>query len=351
MSRYQFIGRSIDDAIPMVEKLLRNFENVESNDQERFVSVLISRPGVGKSATVSKMAKRMGYSFVDLNLACIEPSDIIGLGAREKVNGRWQTIPALPSWTEKAFAGECIIFVDEFNNTTMDVLAGFQKMFSDFTIDGRELPRTTHIVGACNPPGQDALFASKRLSGAFRRRLCMIPIVDDFSYVQQKYGFVFPKAMYNPSYEDIIEYCSYDEFSSAVVDNVFSLYNMTNLTDLEKAVLMNGFGQGALDFAKQMGLVSSNVIASSSLKMDGVLTEQEWLSNPVDQITEYQQILWGQSRIQRSVSYSRSKKFVSRVENVNVYSVLYDVLKERFSDDYELDDMKLPTRTLRETSH
>ena len=177
MAQKQMFAKNIDKSVETLEKLFKNFEAAESADQDRFVTILISRPGLGKSATISKMCRRLGYELIDLNLACIEPTDIIGLGAREKIDGKWQTMPALPQWAEKALAGNCIIFVDEFNNTTQDVLSGFQKMFSDFVIDGRQLPRTTHIVGACNPPGRDAIYAAKKLSGAFRRRLCMVPVV------------------------------------------------------------------------------------------------------------------------------------------------------------------------------
>ena len=180
MANYRMFSRNIDQAVEMLEKVFRNFENADSGDQDRFVPILISLPGVGKSSTIAKMAKRMGYNLIDISLSSIEPTDIIGLGAREKIDGRWMTMPALPKWVQTALDGNCIIFVDEFNNTTQDVLSGFQKMFSDFVVDGIELPRTTHIIGACNPPGDDALYAAKRLSGAFRRRLCMIPVIDDF---------------------------------------------------------------------------------------------------------------------------------------------------------------------------
>lgn len=134
----QMFGTTITEAIEILQKSFKNFEQADNSDENRFVSILISRPGVGKSATIAKMAEDMGYSLIDLNLACIEPTDIIGLGAREKIEGVWTTMSALPQWAETALAGKCIIFVDEFNNTTQDVLAGFQKMFSDFVIDGKK---------------------------------------------------------------------------------------------------------------------------------------------------------------------------------------------------------------------
>ena len=342
MSRPQLFAQNIDKSIALLEKLFRNFEAANTEDQDRFVSVLISKPGLGKSATISKMAKRMGYNLIELNLACIEPVDIIGLGAREKVNGVWQTMTALPQWVEKALAGKCIIFVDEWNNCGQEVLSGFQKMFSDFSIEGRELPKTTHIIGACNPPGRDALFAAKRLSGAFRRRLCMLPVVDDFEYVMAKHEFKMPRGFHQVDYEDILNYCEYDEISSAVVDNVFNITKYGNLSDLEKVCLINGFGEKALEFAKELELFSPEVFAAGKAFNNDNLTYLEWKKNPTDEISEFQQIIWGQDAIQNSVSYSRSKKFVSRVVNPSVYVALYDMLKNKFDADYELDEKKLP---------
>jgi hypothetical protein len=260
----------------------------------------------------------------------------------------WQTIPALPTWTQKALAGKCIIFVDEFNNCTADVLAGFQKMFSDFVIDGQPLPRTTHIVGACNPPGKDAIFAAKRLSGAFRRRLCMVPVVDDFRYVMEKHNFEMPYyLMNNVDYDDLMEYCDYEDLSSAVVDNIMTVAGYKNMTEREKVSLINGFGSGALTFAKQMNLFSADVFATGSQVVNKDVSYSDWKRTPDNRVPEYQQVLWGQQSITNSRSYSRSKAFVSRVVNDNVYMSLRDVMIEKFARDHALDPGRLPERSTR----
>lgn len=338
----KMFSQNIDGAIALLERVFRNFEQADTKDENRFVSILISKPGLGKSATIAKMADRMGYELIDLNLSTLEPADSVGLGAREKVDGKWQTVPAPPTWVERAMRGNCIIFVDEFNNCQQDILASFQKMFSDFVIDGKKLPRTTHIIGACNPPGKDAIFAAKRLSGAFRRRLCMLPIVDDFEYVMKKHSFKMPRGLMQVNYEELMEYCGYDDISSAVIDNIFNIVQYSEITDMEKVALINGFGEKAFNFAKDMELLSSDVFASGKRIIDEEISYSEWKKEPGDQVTEYQQILWGQESIQNSVSYSRSKKFLSRVLNPSVYVALYSVLKLRFEIEYESDDAKLP---------
>lgn len=345
--------QDVDEAVDMLGRLFQDFENTDSVDEDRFVTVLISKPGVGKSASLSKMCKKMGYTLIDLNLACIEPTDIIGLGAREKTEDGWRTMPAPPEWAATALNGKCIIFVDEFNNTTQDVLAGFQKMFSDFVIDGHELPRTTHIVGACNPPGDDALFAQKRLSGAFRRRLCMIPIKDDFKYVMKKHDFTIPHGYMITDNNDLEKYIDYNDLSSAIVDNVYNIAGYENLNGVEKVVLIGGFGNKALNFANEMDLIDDETInVTASMNPENRyedMDESQWKRNPVDKIDPFQQILWGTDKIRGSVSYPRSKKFLSRVENSDVYSSLYEILKERFEIDYRMDDNKLPdTRNVHE---
>jgi len=332
----------IDKAVHIVERTFREFEKADTDDQDRFVSILISNPGVGKSALLAKTARKMGYSLISLNLSAIEPTDIIGLGAREKVDGKWVTMPAAPKWAQTALAGKCIILVDEFNNTTADVLAGFQTMFSDFTIDGKPLPRTTHIVGACNPPGKHALYAAKKLSGAFRRRLCFIPVVDDFQYVARKHGFKMPRDFMQADYEDISNYVEYDHISSAVVDNVLNISKYAGLSDAEKVVLINGFGEKAFEFAKSINLLPESAFAASVNVYDQAVTYAEWKKAPVNSISEFQQILWGTESIVNSKSYGRSKNFVKKIENPKIYVAMLDVLKNKFEIEYELDEVKLP---------
>lgn len=341
---------SIEDAGRLLRTMFTHFENPNSSDQDRFVPILISKPGAGKSATLETLAEEMGYTLIDLNLACIEPTDIIGLGAREKINGEWVTLPALPSWTQKAFAGECFILIDEFNNTTRDVMAGFQKMFSQFSINGIPLPRTTHIVGACNAPGKDALMAEKRLSNAFRRRLCMIPVIDDFEYIEKKHNVSIPNGLKRQDYSDIIEYCSYDEMSSAVADNVLNISKYEGLDPLDKVRLINGFGEGALDFAKALRLFPESVFATRRIvnhESEPDITRGDWKKNPQDCVSEYQQVVWGQDILVNSRSYGRSKKFVSRVENHRVYEALLNILEEQFPTEMASDLTPLPpTRVL-----
>lgn len=347
MAQKQMFSMSIDRSIELMEKLFKNFESAESSDEDRFVSILISRPGLGKSATISKMAKRMGYNLISLSLASIEPVDIIGLGAREKIDGQWQTMTALPQWAEKALAGKCIVFVDEFNNCSADTLAGFQTMFSEFAIDGRKLPRTTHIIGACNPPGRDAIYAAKRLSGAFRRRLCMLPVVDDFEYVMAKHQFSMPRGFLKVDYTDMVNYCEYDEISSAVIDNIFNIVKYEGLSELEKLTLISGFGGKAFEFAREMGLFSEDILTSGKRlgieEEDLAISYIEWKKNPGDHVSEFQQILWTQESLANSYSYTRSKKFVSRIKNPKVYATAVEILRDKWEAEVETDETPLPS--------
>lgn len=348
MAQKQMFAMSIDSSIAMMERLFRNFEAANSGDEDRFVPILISRPGLGKSATIAKMAKRMGYSLIDLNLANLDPTDSLGLGAREKVDGVWETQVALPTWVKKAMAGNCVIFIDEFNMAGPDTLGSFQKLLSDFVIDGRKLPRTTHIIGACNPPGRDAIYAAKRLSGAFRRRLCMLPVVDDFEYVMAKHQFSMPRGFLKVDYTDMVNYCEYDEISSAVIDNIFNIFKYEGLTDLEKLTLISGFGGKAFDFAREMGLFSEDILTAG--KRIGMVEEEdlaisyiEWKKNPGDQVSEFQQILWTQESLANSYSYTRSKKFVSRIRNPKVYSTAVEILRDKWEAEVETDETPLPS--------
>lgn len=226
-----------------------------------------------------------------------------------------------------------------------DTLAGFQKMFSDFVINGHKLPRTTHIIGACNPPGPDALFAAKKLSGAFRRRLCMIPIYDDYAYVEKKHHVTVPSSLRTSDYTDIGDYCAYDGFSSAIADNVCTIAEYQDMSEEDKTCLIAGFGKQAINFALENGFITSDTVDDAydveSDDDDGI-TYKTWKKNPNDDVNEFQQTQWVQRSISNSNNYNRSKLFVGRISNKTIYKLAYGLLKSKFHAEYLADDMKLP---------
>lgn len=338
----ELVTASVEEAVNATFKYFDEFEkNDDLKYNERFVPIFISRPGVGKSASIAAKSAERGRTLITLNLACIEPVDILGLGAREKIGNKWVTKVALPEWAMIALKGNCDILVDEFNNCQPETLAGFQIMFSAFEINGIPLPKTTHIIGACNPPGDDALVAANQLSGAFRRRLSFIPIADTFEWIENKYKLKVPLDFRKQDMLPISEYINYQGVNSANVDDMMRICETSSLTNKEKYLLVEGLGSKVRALASKLGKLTEEMIEYEVLRSDDGFTYKDWVSDPVDEPEIMTQMGWMNRRLTSTSTYSRAKGFVGRIKNVQVYNAAFDILNEKFEADIVTDDTKL----------
>jgi len=172
----------------------------------------------------------------------------------------------------------------------------------------------------------------------------MIPIKDDYQYVMKKHHFTIPAGYLNTDNKDLEKYISYTNMSSAIADNVYNISKYPNMTQKEKAVLISGFGSGAVQFARDQDLISDKVSLGSAIidNDDSRDRQREWKKNPTDSVSPFQQVDWGTRKINGSTSYSRSKNFLNKVENNHVYKILYGRLREHFPAEYSIDENKLP---------
>jgi len=120
--------------------------------------------GIGKSSIVKEVAQEMGIGFVDFRCAQIEACDLRGLP--DKVDGRTVFCPSaeLPS------AGRGILFLDELNRATADVLSAAFQLVLDRRVGEYCLPEGWSIVSAGNLENGDYHVAE--LDPAFRDRFC-----------------------------------------------------------------------------------------------------------------------------------------------------------------------------------
>ena len=76
----ELVTASVEEAVNATFKYFDEFEKKDDlKYNERFVPIFISRPGVGKSASIAAKSAERGRKLITLNLACIEPVDILGL--------------------------------------------------------------------------------------------------------------------------------------------------------------------------------------------------------------------------------------------------------------------------------
>ena len=114
------------------------------------VPVLIwGPPGVGKTASVHALARRMGY-HVEVVLASIrEPADFLGLPV---INGK-QVRFSPPDWAVRlAQVERGILFLDELSTAPPAVQSALLRVVLERVVGDLTLPSGVRIIAAANPP-------------------------------------------------------------------------------------------------------------------------------------------------------------------------------------------------------
>ena len=110
-------------------------------------SVLLkAKHGVGKSSAVKQVAEENGWGFYDVRLSQCEVGDIKGLPYREGGTMKF----AKPEWFPTDPESEGILFFDEMNRATKDVLQAIFEICLDRRLDGVNLPDGWRVVAAIN---------------------------------------------------------------------------------------------------------------------------------------------------------------------------------------------------------
>jgi len=108
--------------------------------------MLHANHGVGKSSCVKQVAKQLGIEFFDIRLSQCDVGDIKGLPYRDGETMKF----AKPEWWPRNKDSKGILFFDELNRASKDVLQAVFEICLDRTLDGDKLPDGWKIVSAVN---------------------------------------------------------------------------------------------------------------------------------------------------------------------------------------------------------
>jgi hypothetical protein len=110
--------------------------------------LLVAKHGVGKSSVVKQVAKEMGVGFYDVRLSQCEVGDIKGLPFLSEAKKRTEFLK--PYWWPRDPDSKGILFFDELNRATKDVLQAVFEICLDRRLDGEDLPKGWRVVAAIN---------------------------------------------------------------------------------------------------------------------------------------------------------------------------------------------------------
>lgn len=130
----------------------------------RMPAVLVGPPGVGKTAKLYELTKRMGYELITLVGSQLDPTDIVGLpkgqlmGKTEDGVDVYGTINLSPWWQVRILLDrKVVLFLDEWSNTSSATRASMLTMLQSREFpNGQKMPSETIVVGAMNPTEQAA---------------------------------------------------------------------------------------------------------------------------------------------------------------------------------------------------
>ncbi len=110
--------------------------------------MLRAKHGVGKSSAIKQAAAEQGIEFFDVRLSQCEVGDIKGLPSIDP-EGKITTF-CKPYWWPRDPESKGILFFDELNRASKDVLQAVFEVCLDRRLDGEKLPAGWRVVSAIN---------------------------------------------------------------------------------------------------------------------------------------------------------------------------------------------------------
>ena len=102
--------------------------------------------GIGKSAIITKVGKKLGYNVVDVRVSLLDPVDLRGVPSVENGVTKWNPPIFLPREKD----GKSILFLDELVHGSPSVQKALFQLIKDRQIGEYVLPESTVIIGAGN---------------------------------------------------------------------------------------------------------------------------------------------------------------------------------------------------------
>jgi len=150
--------------------------------KSKITPLLVGHRGIGKTEIIRQYAEENGYSLIELRLGQMaDAGDLIGLADFIKQDGQnVATNFMMPNFLKKVMDGnngKYIIFLDEINRTTKDIIQAVFELVYDrrMSSNGFEMPTDCHIVAAQNPPTEE--YETLHFNdSAYNDRFCFIKV-------------------------------------------------------------------------------------------------------------------------------------------------------------------------------
>ena len=138
-------------------KMILKSGKTDTGDK-RLTAAIFGKPGIGKSQIVEALAKELGMKFIDFRLSQIDNTDLKGIPHVEEKSKMcyWASPEELPLKNNPKYKGtKGILFLDEINRASEDVLQSCFQLIYDYKIGANEIEAGWRIVCAGNLGEED----------------------------------------------------------------------------------------------------------------------------------------------------------------------------------------------------
>lgn len=119
--------------------------------------LLWGQPGIGKSSTLTELARGLGLPLETVIASVHEPSDFSGLPVLGSDPAGQGVAMAPPDWAVRLRrVGDGLLFLDELSSAPPAVQAALLRVVLERRVGSLALPDGVRIVAAANPPGSAA---------------------------------------------------------------------------------------------------------------------------------------------------------------------------------------------------
>ena len=137
----------------------------------KLVPMLYGHPGIGKSSIYRQVADTFNLKLIDLRLSQCEPTDLMGLPKHDGDRAMYSAFNTFPMEGDSIPEGYTgwILFLDEFNSASMEVMAAGYKLVLDRMVGQAKLHKNVAIGCAGNLESSNAI--TNPMSTAMQSRL------------------------------------------------------------------------------------------------------------------------------------------------------------------------------------
>lgn len=154
--------------------------------------ILRGRHGIGKSQLIRDLSKELNMPLIDRRLSQLSEGDLIGLPKLDDRSTRFMP----PKWLVRASESPHILFLDEFDRSTLEVQQAAMELILERSIQSNKIHPQCRIFAAINGGKYGSMYSVNKIDPALNDRFWIAdvePTIDEWIQWGKKDNNVIPE--------------------------------------------------------------------------------------------------------------------------------------------------------------